>query len=318
MNQADKDDGRFEVSSAMTEKDRQLYFADFVIDLQAAEDERRRKIRDARRRAEKAQREAFRDALEKLGRDGKVSPTSLWRDVERLMAGDTAYEAMLEQNRDATREIFEEFIDEWDDIYRGDRQFLSQLVHPSSNREILVTRDTTYDAFVKALLSEANNSPQAFAEARRIINSEEPRSSARLYFNELLSKAKDKTHLPFRRRNFGSRRGSLQEDSSEDEGEIVEDGEVQAISVETEAADAIKGVAGTTNIPETSTTSEDAQTIVAAVKTTKEVQACSHGSARDETPIELQQSPSTEAREAVEPENSATSEDAVHAQPPAN
>ena len=31
MNQSDKEDSRFEVSSAMNDSDRQLYFADFVI-----------------------------------------------------------------------------------------------------------------------------------------------------------------------------------------------------------------------------------------------------------------------------------------------
>jgi hypothetical protein len=172
-----------------------------------------------------------------------------------MMEGDAAYEAMLEQDRDAAREIFEEFIDEWEDIYRRERQFLSQLVHPSSHREILVTRDTTYDAFVKALLEEANNAPQTYAEAKRITKSEEPLSSARLYFNELMNKAKEKTTLPYRRRSFSSRRTS-QEDSSEDEGEIIEEGEIEAEKSEepSKAGHEIKSESVT---GETNTSSED-------------------------------------------------------------
>lgn len=246
LTQSDKDDSRFKVSPSMTDPDRQLYFADFVIELQAQEDDKRRRIRDARRRAEKAQRDAYRDALESLGSEGKLTPSSHWRDIERIMHGESAYEAVSEQDREAPREIFEEFIDEWDEIYRRDRQFLSQLVHPTSNREILVTRETKYETFVKALLEEANNSPQTYAEARRITKTEEPRSSARLYFNELVNKAKEKAAIPYRRRGYGSRR-AMDDDSSEDEGEIVEDGEVEDKKESQEEADKAKETAAPPN-----------------------------------------------------------------------
>ena len=227
LSDSDKDDSRFKVSPNMVESDRQLYFADFVIELQAAEDDKRRRIRDARRRAEKAQRDAYRDALEKLASEGKITPSSHWRDVERLIESDGSYAPVHEQDRDAPRDLFEEFSEEWDGIYRRDRQVLSQLVHPSSNREILVTVDTKYEAFVKALLEEASSSPQLHAEARRITKTDEQLSSTRLYFNELVKRAKDKHAVPLRRRGYGARRGPHGDSSSEDEGEIREDGEVE-------------------------------------------------------------------------------------------
>ena len=43
----------------MSDTDRQVYFSDHVIELQNTEDEKRRRIRDARRRAEKAQVSVF-------------------------------------------------------------------------------------------------------------------------------------------------------------------------------------------------------------------------------------------------------------------
>jgi pre-mRNA-processing factor 40 len=225
LQEVDKNDSRFKVSSFLSDSDRQVYFADFVIELQTAEDDKRRRIRDARRRAEKAQRDAYRDSLERLASEGKLTPSSHWRDVERLIELDESYQVVQEQDRDAPREIYEEFIEAWDEVYRRDRQFLSQLVHPTSNREMLITKDTKYDEFVKSLLQEATTSPQIHTEARRITKTEEPVSSARLYFNELLVKAKDKVAVPLRRR-IQSRRGSLLNDSSsEDEGEIIEDGE---------------------------------------------------------------------------------------------
>ena len=80
----DKNDRRMETSAVMSGSDRQLYFADFVIELQAAEDEKRRRIRDARRRAEKAQREGYRELLRKMAGEGNITPYTRWRSVESL------------------------------------------------------------------------------------------------------------------------------------------------------------------------------------------------------------------------------------------
>lgn len=208
----------------MTDSDRQVYFADFVIELQAVEDDKRRRIRDARRRAEKAQRDDFREALEGLASEGKLTPFSHWRGIERLVESHSSFGPVQEQDREAPREMFEEYIDEWDEIYRRDRSFLSHLVHPSSNREILVTPEMKYDEFVKALMEEAKTSPQLLAETKRLTRADDPTTSASLYFKELVDRAKDKAALLPRRRSHGRR--SLQEDSSEDEGEIIEDGEI--------------------------------------------------------------------------------------------
>lgn len=207
----------------MSDSDRQLFFANFVIDLQAAEDEKRRRIHDARKRAEKAQRDAYRDALQRMAIEGKILPSSRWRDVEGLVALDSTFLLVQEQDRDAPRDLFEEFVDEWYDVYRRDRPILSRLVY--GKREILVKKDTTYDAFVKALLEEAQATQHLYSEVRQIIRNDHPVSSARVYFNELIGRAKDKAVESVRRRP--SRRSSLHESSSEDEGEIIEEGEVK-------------------------------------------------------------------------------------------
>ena len=167
-----------------------------------------------------AQRDAYRDVLERLATEGKVTPSSHWRDVERFVEVDESFQRVYEQDRDSPREIYEEFVESWDEVYRRDRQILDQLVHPSSNREILITKDTKYEEFVKALLEEATFSPHLHTEARRITKTEEPVSSARLYFNELVEKAKEKVTLHLRRKSQ-IRRGD--DSSSEDEGEIIED-----------------------------------------------------------------------------------------------
>jgi pre-mRNA-processing factor 40 len=224
LNEDEKGASRFEVSSEMPDDDRQLFFADFVTDLQLAEDDKRRRIRDARRRAEKAQREAYREKLQSLAVGGEILPISRWRTVEALVAADEAFGHVREQDMESPREMFEEFVDEWNESYRRDRAFLSQLVHPASNKDIVVTAAMKYDEFTKALLDEAADSSEMYAEARRIIGRESPVSSARLYFDELVLRAKGTTGSGATRRSNLRRRD---EDSSEDEGEIVEEGEVQ-------------------------------------------------------------------------------------------
>jgi pre-mRNA-processing factor 40 len=216
----EKEDSRFKVSSQLTDSDRQLLFADFVIELQAAEDDKRRRIRDARRRAEKAQREAYRVLLKRMAVEGTIRPYTAWRIIEEFVTVDESFIPVLAQDRDAPREIFEEFIDTWDDIYRRERAFLSRFINPPDKKEIKIDREISFENFSKVLLVEAEYSAELYGDTRRIINKEEPVSSARLYWEELVSRA---SHSNGRQ---GAHRTSLQEDSSEDEGEIIEDGEV--------------------------------------------------------------------------------------------
>jgi pre-mRNA-processing factor 40 len=216
----EKEDSRFEVSPQRTNSDRQLLFADFVIELQAAEDDKRRRIRDARRRAEKAQREAYRDVLKRLAVEQRIRPYTQWRIIEEFVTVDGSFNAVLAQDRDAPREIYEEFIDTWDDIYRRERAFLSRFINPPDKKEINIDPETSFEDFSKLLLAEAEYSAELYGDARRIINREDPVSSVRLYWEELVSRA---SHSNGRQ---GAQRTSLQEDSSEDEGEIIEDGEV--------------------------------------------------------------------------------------------
>lgn len=215
----DREDSRFKISPQLSDSDRQLLFADFVIELQAAEDDKRRRIRDARRRAEKAQREAYRDVLRRLAVDGLIRPYTQWRSVEDVIAVNDAFNPIQAQDRDAPREIFEEFVEEWVDVYRRERAFLSRLVNSPEN-DNAIKPETSHDDFAKLLLRMAESSSQdILVDTRRIINRDEPVSAARIYLEELLSMAKDSSQRK------GTQRRAVQDESSEDEGEIIEEGE---------------------------------------------------------------------------------------------
>lgn len=224
LSDASKSDPRFQTSDAMSESDRELYFSDFVLELQAAEDEKRRRVREAKHRAEKAQREEYTELLEDLARKGTLLPSTKWRSVENLLSERRPFQLVAAQDRDTPRELFQDYIDEWNDLYRRDRIFLTRLVQPSSGIGVNITNETSYDEFCKVLLDAAAHSSEQYSHLRLIMKSEDPISSARVYFHELFNRVNEVAMTAMRRNN---RRGSVRDDSSEDEGEIVEDGEIK-------------------------------------------------------------------------------------------
>ena len=214
----DKTDTRYSLSEHMTDSERQLYFADFILDLQDAEEERRQRIYEARRKAEKAQREEYREALRKLAVAGKIIPSTRWRNVEDVVCEDPSYGPVEDQGQEVPREIFEDFVDDWNDDYKSDRSRLRDYWRKAKSK-IKLSAETQYGDFTKALLDAVAESSDSYSTARRIVTREEPVSSAKLYFDELVLEAKEGSSR--------SRRGRKDDDSSEDEGEIIEDGEIE-------------------------------------------------------------------------------------------
>ncbi|KAL9185344.1 hypothetical protein ACHAXT_003121 [Thalassiosira profunda] len=218
--EGEQSDARFATGQHMTEQERQLYFSDRVIELQNAEGERRRRIRDARRRAEKAQRDAFREKLSELAKEGIITPDTRWRGVEERVSSrypDT-YGPVREQGREVARELFEDFVYDWQEEYGRDRKTLERAWESSSKKkDFKIDGTATAEEFGKLLLDLSAGSPELYGEIRRISHRETPVSSVALYFDQLKAEV-----------NGGKRRGSSSrgDESSEDEGEIVEDGEV--------------------------------------------------------------------------------------------
>jgi pre-mRNA-processing factor 40 len=222
LNDEDKENPHFAVSSAMSDSDRQLYFADYVIELNAAEEEKKRRILDARRRAEKAQRNAYREALRSMAKESKILPSSRWRNCEEELITHESFGPVNDQDKNAPRDMFEDFVYDWADDYRRDKSFLNSLIE--SSKDAVVNAETKYDDFKETILKAAAYSPDLYSDARRVINGEDPVSSAKLYFDEIVLRAKNGNAMLSKRRGPYGRRN---DDSSEDEGEIVEeDGQV--------------------------------------------------------------------------------------------
>lgn len=209
LTEEEKNDPRFAISSEFSDSDRQLLFAEFVKELQTAEGIKRRRSDDAFQRAEKAQREAYRALLRRLATEGKIRPYTRWRNVEELVVANDAFNPVLSQGREAPREIYEDFVDEWRDAYQQERLVLAQLKGTSS----AIQSDTSFQVFVGQLLKEAEGMAGAYSDVRHMIEKGKPVTSVRLYWEELLSKQRYTSRI----------KDSVKEESSEDEGEIVEE-----------------------------------------------------------------------------------------------
>ena len=219
LDDAGRSDSRFVISAFMSDSDRQLYFADYVLQLQNEEDEKKRRIRDARRRAEKAQRDAFRDLLRSLAGHGKITPSTEWRHIEDVICAHESFGPVQDQDIEAPRELFEDFICGWSDGYRRDKSFISHLCATSEPR-FYVTNEIQYEDFSKALLEMAGRSPDFYSEARRVINHDELIPSAKLYFDEMKTKLESSN---------GRRHNVPLDTPCFEEGETIEDGEVKEV-----------------------------------------------------------------------------------------
>jgi pre-mRNA-processing factor 40 len=191
----------------LEESEQQRLFLDFISEVSAAEEESKRRSVEKQRSEVKELRATFRDALVRLAEQSKLTPSSLWRDSQTALNESRVYSTLLERDPGAAREIFQMFMDGWNDAYLKNRSVLSQLVSYLPEKASSVTSETTYDDFVRALSNVSSCSQELAREVERILN-EKPISSAKVYFDELKI-----------------RRASIRREGEEssDEGEIFED-----------------------------------------------------------------------------------------------
>ncbi|GAX09921.1 pre-mRNA-processing factor 40 [Fistulifera solaris] len=225
LDENDKNDERFGESIHMSDSDRETYFADFVHDLLVSEEDKRWRLRDMKRMSVDVERDAYENFLCRLARDDeKLFPWSGWRDIEDAITVDSSYLLLYELDSDAPKVVFEEFLSEWNHRYRKDQEILAELLRPSSHIKLVVDRETSFNTFKEAILEAAQRSPGLLDEVHDIFNQAEPVSSAKVFLREM--QLKNGIGRPVIRRAGALRIGHY--DSSEDEGEITEDAEMES------------------------------------------------------------------------------------------
>lgn len=221
LNEQERKDTRFLSSQHLSDVERHDFFTDFVMNLQATEEDIRRRKRDARR-------DSYREFLEDEARKTEtIFPWSRWRDVEDIVSAHHSYTPLYQQDSEAPRLLFEDFVDEWQQRYRQDRPILSKLAR------LPVASDMPYEAFTNALVESAAGNTSMVCDIKGIISAEQPISNAKVYYHELL-----------RQPSMIRRRRGKDYESSEDEGEIREDVEEEesepSVSRESKTSPAIE------------------------------------------------------------------------------
>jgi hypothetical protein len=143
---------------------------------------------------------------------------------------ENSFEVLQAHDRNAPRVTFDEFVEDWYDLYQRERSVLrrnleSLLKDRSVDISCLITPETTYKAFKDLLTDDSKHAPADQKEAWEIINGQNPVSSAVIFYKDLLSRAKAGGRPSV---STGIGRRSIRQDpdeSSEDEGEIIEDAE---------------------------------------------------------------------------------------------
>lgn len=210
LSEDEKKDTRFSESSTICDSEKQDIFEEFIKKMKDTERERLKHMHDTKIKLERAQRDEFVKALTRLAKESKILPFSRWRNCEEFLSAEKAYGPVRDQDMNTPRDLFESFVDEWYTKYRRDRLFLHDIAVPSK----LLTNGTStnYSEFTKNLIDASQSSSNAYLHVRHILNLQEPVSSAKLLFDELISKLQKG---PYGRR--------MKDDSSESEGEIIED-----------------------------------------------------------------------------------------------
>ena len=211
-------------SNLLTDEDKNFIFSDYTNELQDIADDKRRRIEEARYRAERIQRDNYWSYLSSLLKEGKIRYNSIWREVKEIIEKDESYKFVYEQKSDKPREMFEDLLDDLCRVYRRDKSLLSRIISDYCHDQKISMDfgNMTFDEFSKFLQSAAASISSSDANDVRKILSEEPVSSARLYYVDLTSNRSSNN-----KKSMNNLKRPDGDESSEDEGEIVEDGEVR-------------------------------------------------------------------------------------------
>lgn len=216
LNDDESSNPKFIVNDHLSDSDRQLFFADYVLTLQHAEEMKHRKITEAKQRAEKAQRNAFRDALRKFAEEGHIRPNTRWRSVQELLGRHPSYDPVYAQRREGPRELFEDFLEEWNEEYRRERGVLLRAWGNAgkdvAKRQVVGDENLSLEEFRRQLLENASGVSDLYAEVRRILSKEDKLSTCILLYEEHVARASEENKV----NDCGG------DESSEDEGEIIE------------------------------------------------------------------------------------------------
>ena len=124
-----------EAFRAIEKIDRLAVFEEHVRELEQSDDQARHAAKEAKRRRERKQRDAFRARLLAMHRDGVLGPRARWRVVVEGLVGTSEYKGAIEQSGSTPAELFEDVLEQINDEYAAHRKAVKPVL-AAANYEV--------------------------------------------------------------------------------------------------------------------------------------------------------------------------------------
>lgn len=140
-------------TDVLEDSDRRRLLDDLVSKLGKAEDDRKMRERDERRRQDRLRREDFKEFLQGMVEENAITADTTWKDLKRSIEEEDAYKAMDGQPGGA-RDVFDDIVADLRRQFRDDKRCVEALMEEA---EFVVTPETKQLEFEAALLAHEDD-----------------------------------------------------------------------------------------------------------------------------------------------------------------
>ncbi|CAM9486636.1 unnamed protein product, partial [Ectocarpus sp. 13 AM-2016] len=140
-------------TDVLEDSDRRRLLDDLVTKLCKAEDERKARERDERRRQDRLRREDFKEFLQGMVEENAITADTTWKDLKRSIEEEDAYKAMDDQPGGA-RDVFDDIVADLRRQFRDDKRCVEALMEEA---KFVVTPETKQLEFEAALLAHEDD-----------------------------------------------------------------------------------------------------------------------------------------------------------------
>lgn len=137
----------------LEDSDRRRLLDDLVTKLGKAEDDRKMRERDERRRQDRLRREDFKEFLQGMVEENAITADTTWKDLKRSIEEEDAYKAMDGQPGGA-RDVFDDIVADLRRQFRDDKRCVEGLMEEA---KFVVTPETKQLEFEAALLAHEDD-----------------------------------------------------------------------------------------------------------------------------------------------------------------
>lgn len=140
-------------TDVLEDSDRRRLLDDLVTRLGKAEDDRKARERDERRRQDRLRREDFKEFLQGMVEENAITADTTWKDLKRSIEEEDAYKSMDNQPGGA-RDVFDDIVADLRRQFRDDKRCVEALMEEA---KFVVTPETKQLEFEAALLAHEDD-----------------------------------------------------------------------------------------------------------------------------------------------------------------